>query len=124
MRKKHGQTPLHQASCAGHIDVITQLLDHGADIEAKDSSGNTPLLSAVSYTGGNWVSEKDERTINYLLQHGADIGAANEDGQSAAQLIDLMGYYVNKAGELESKASSHAGKVQDVCQDEDMAGLW
>jgi ankyrin repeat protein len=108
-KNRYGQTPLHQASCAGYIGVIVQLLDHGADLEAKDSSGNTPLLSAMSYIADSWVSEKDERTINYLLEHGADMGAVNEDGQSAAQFIDPKGYYINKAGRLESKTRPQVG---------------
>jgi ankyrin repeat protein len=48
-RNKYGQTPLHKASSTGYIDVVTQLLKHGADMEAKDSSGGTPLL--MPYTG-------------------------------------------------------------------------
>jgi ankyrin repeat protein len=43
-KNKYGWTPLHTASCAGYIDVVTKLLDYGADMEAKDSSGRTPLL--------------------------------------------------------------------------------
>jgi len=91
--------------------VIVQLLDHGADLEAKDSSGNTPLLSIISYIADSWVSEKDERTINYLLERGADMEAVDEDGQSAAQLVDLKGYCVNEVGKLKSKTRSHVGQM-------------
>jgi ankyrin repeat protein len=123
-KNKYGQTPLHQANYAGYIDVIAQLLKHSADIEAKNSSGKTPLLSAMFYTGCSWVSKKDEQTVNCLLERGADMGAANEEIQSAAQLIDLNGYYINEAGKLELGTGYHAGQVQDICKDEDIVDLW
>ena len=44
-------TPLHFAvihGTGGRLTAIRTLLQHGADIEARDSLGNTPLLSAAS----------------------------------------------------------------------------
>jgi ankyrin repeat protein len=29
-------TPLHYAARRGHVDIVSMLLDRGADIEAKD----------------------------------------------------------------------------------------
>ena len=38
--KKSGWTPLHVHVQAGRkVDVVTELLRHGADIEAKDNNG-------------------------------------------------------------------------------------
>jgi len=39
-----GQKPLHLACEKGHPRVVTRLLDAGADIEARDSLGRTPLM--------------------------------------------------------------------------------
>jgi truncated hemoglobin YjbI len=41
-------TALHMAARRGNTDVITALLDEGADIEARDSAGETPLRRAVN----------------------------------------------------------------------------
>jgi ankyrin repeat protein len=41
-------TALHMAARRGNVDVIGALLDGGADIEARDSAGETPLRRAVN----------------------------------------------------------------------------
>ncbi|RZL97439.1 MAG: ankyrin repeat domain-containing protein, partial [Variovorax sp.] len=39
-----GNTALHEAALAGHVGIAGALLDAGADIEARDGQGRTPLL--------------------------------------------------------------------------------
>jgi ankyrin repeat protein len=36
---KHGQTPLHEASSVGHIELIQFLIHHGADITVQFEDG-------------------------------------------------------------------------------------
>jgi ankyrin repeat protein len=38
-----GLTPLLEASGLGHVQVVNDLLEHGADIQAQTTSGSTPL---------------------------------------------------------------------------------
>ena len=38
-----GDTPLHASLTAGNVDVVKYLIEKGANIEAKDEEGNTPL---------------------------------------------------------------------------------
>ncbi|VDM91840.1 unnamed protein product [Litomosoides sigmodontis] len=40
------RTPLMEACCAGHSDIVKHLLDHGADINAVSATKNTPLIYA------------------------------------------------------------------------------
>lgn len=123
-RNKYGQTPLHTASSAGRTGVVSKLLDHGADLEAKDGSGATPLLSATTYRMYTQFLENEEQTINCLLERGADMSAANGDGQSAAKLIDIKGYYIDETGKLGLKAGHDAKEARDVSNEENVVYLW
>ncbi|CAN0204234.1 unnamed protein product, partial [Laminaria digitata] len=42
-KSKIGHTPLHLACRFGHLPVVVVLLAEGAEINARDSDGNTPL---------------------------------------------------------------------------------
>ncbi|KAG9398923.1 hypothetical protein AC1031_014007 [Aphanomyces cochlioides] len=55
-----------------HLDVVKELLAHGASIEAADNSCLTPLITASGIGHLDVVKE--------LLAHGALIEAANKDG--------------------------------------------
>jgi ankyrin repeat protein len=57
-------TALHMAARRGNVDVIGALLDGGADLEARDSAGDTPLRRAVN-------CNKVE-AVRLLLSRGAD----------------------------------------------------
>jgi ankyrin repeat protein len=48
-----GLTPLHEAARWGWNDVVRFLVEHGADLQAKDSRGMTPVDSAMGKAGGN-----------------------------------------------------------------------
>jgi uncharacterized protein len=41
--RTNGETPLHRAAAFGNAEAIQLLLDAGAVLEARDSSGDTPL---------------------------------------------------------------------------------
>ena len=63
VKNKHGDTPLHHAVSYGDSELVKILLDHGADINAKDNRGQTPLKSARR--------RKKEEIVKLLLKHGA-----------------------------------------------------
>src|SRR5947207_4014133 len=49
-RDSDGSTPLHCAAWKGHSEVVALLLDHGADVNARnhnDHWGDTPLHAAA-----------------------------------------------------------------------------
>ncbi|CAH0028155.1 unnamed protein product [Clonostachys rhizophaga] len=82
-------TPLHFVACGTHFwhaDAVTYLLSHGADIEAKNKDGQTPLLCAIStqHPNGFWK----ERTIKQLLDHGANPNFIAESGASCLAEAD------------------------------------
>jgi ankyrin repeat protein len=57
----------------GHVQVVVELLGHGADIESKDNTGNTPLHRASG--------EDHLLVVKALLSSGADLLAANNQGK-------------------------------------------
>ena len=73
-------TPLHFASRDHRADIALTLLDAGANIDATDIFGNTPLWRAVATFRG------DLKTIDLLLQRGADPKKQNRRGVSAIDL--------------------------------------
>jgi ankyrin repeat protein len=48
-----GQTPLHGASFWGWNEVVQYLVDHRANLAAKDLKGMSPVDSAMGRAGGN-----------------------------------------------------------------------
>lgn len=65
-----GDTPLHWPCHNGHTDIVTMLLDHGADIEADEINcyGGKPL---------HWASEHEPRIVELLLERGAEVDSRN-----------------------------------------------
>lgn len=59
--------PLHMAARRGHADFAAALVRHGANIEARDSNGETPLRRAVN-------CNKVE-VVRVLIEMGADPNA-------------------------------------------------
>lgn len=78
-----GYTALHHAAIAGHVEVVSILLEHGEGVDSKGQDGATPLRCAVQegHTGvvalllakGGSVEDKDEDDLT-LLHCAADAG--------------------------------------------------
>ena len=66
--ERRGQTALMWAAAEGHAAVVRALLDAGADLHARLSSGFTPLLFAVR--------EGRLDVVRVLLNAGADVNEA------------------------------------------------
>jgi ankyrin repeat protein len=98
-------TPLHIAIAFADgtlvrrtLQIVAALLDHGADIEAKDGAGKMPLLLAISTR-----LYSNEKVVNYLLDRGADPHAVDSSGKSATQLADHKHYMFGRTGKFERK---------------------
>ena len=72
---KHGASALHLATHFGLDKIVTQLLQKGADPNAKDSNGATPLILAAQ-TGNAVVARA-------LVQEGVSINATDNIGGTA-----------------------------------------
>ena len=69
---EYNYTPLHTASLDGRTPVVDLLIDHGADLEAKNRIGSTPLHCAAQ--------EGHLATAQLLVTRGARTDAAKRDG--------------------------------------------
>ena len=69
-----------------HFDIIKLLIDCGAEINAVDNCGNTPLHYLCTY---NWSNGLDahctiEKFFETFISAGAHIDATNVEGESVA----------------------------------------
>jgi ankyrin repeat protein len=115
-----GWTPLHLAAFFGHPELAGELLDRGANVNARSTNAmrNTPLHAAVAgrkaavvkvlvergadvnaRQEGGWTAlhgaaqNGDREIVEALLANGADTGARAENNQAALDLALLKGQH-------------------------------
>ena len=84
----HGISLLHIAVRANHIELVKLLLREGADVNASEEDGETPLHWATAQKDGYEIA----RT---LVENGADIGNVTVDGRTPLHTI-----YTNTVGSM------------------------
>lgn len=104
-------TPLLIASYWGSVDAVKVLVENGADIHHKNSSGNTALHKAC---------EKDQfDVIKYLISQGADINLKNNYDMTPVDMtksLDVKKFIVN---EYVQKQEKDASSMLFVCKEND-----
>src|SRR5919106_4016472 len=79
-RDHAGSTLLHHATAFGSIETMTLLLDRGADVNAKNRRGATPLHWAVH----------DEAKVRLLLSRGATVNVKQNEGRTPLLLAATL----------------------------------
>lgn len=83
-RDAEGYTGLHHACKKGNTDVAKLLLDNGADVNAVNKDGATPLALACQYG--------HDQTVHYLVkQRRADTGIPDKQGSTAHHISSING---------------------------------
>ena len=102
-----GQTPLHHA---GNVDVAKYLIEKGADIEAKDEDGNTPLnRRAIFCVRDNIPAQPEIDIAKYLIDMGAQIEAKNFLGETPLHTAaeynspELVNYLIERGAQVNTK---------------------
>jgi ankyrin repeat protein len=71
------------AASANNVEEVSRLVSVGADVDAKGSSGWTPL---------HWASLKGHvQVVNELVEHGADTEVRSDDGWTALHFTCVQG---------------------------------
>ena len=91
---KAGNTALNLAAQKQkNIKLLSSLLDHGANVDAADSNGNTLLIYGVT--------KNNRAMVRVALQHGADLNHANKDGDTALMAaednLEMINYLLEEA---------------------------
>ena len=105
--KSSRETMLHICAIHGEVDVARVLLRNGADANAKNDRGETPLYTSV-YTSGFKHLYMSLDMVGVLLRNGANVDAKGTDGTvlnlcagrgytGLAELLLLHGADINNA---------------------------
>jgi ankyrin repeat protein len=77
----NGGTPLHSAAGSNKKENVILFINLGANVNARDTKGNTPLMTASRFYA----------SVEALIQAGADINARNNEGKTALILSTQYG---------------------------------
>jgi len=88
---------LHLASSKGKTEIVRLLLDCGANANAEDKNGSTPLHLASS--------EGETETVRLLLDRGAIADVMNKEGRTPLQVAMAF------SEEIVEMLTEHGAKV-------------
>ena len=69
-----GQTVLHLACSAGHLEMVNFLLERGANVDAVDDDGWTPIFYAIT--------EDYLKIVSVLIKYDCDVNVIDKQGYS------------------------------------------
>ena len=82
---RFGDTPLHFAATEGNIILIDSLISKGADINARNDEGMTPLMAAI-------IREKKD-SLEHLIKRGARINVETSEKLTPLHVALSRGFY-------------------------------
>lgn len=85
-------TPLHKAALTGNKYLVKIFLDYGADINARDYVGATPLVCASVHSPAAYTVEEKKEIIELLLAKGAEINSKDNQGETPLHLSINYGF--------------------------------
>lgn len=113
---KDGNTPLHLAVKEGKADLVSRLVAKGADVNARDGKGCTPLFYA-----------KSREVAELLITKGADVNAKRKNGSTPLHAQANLGHadvaelLISRGANVNAKNKSgttplHQAKSREVAE--------
>jgi hypothetical protein len=110
-KDEQGDRALALACLFGHSACARLLIDHGADVHAKDNYQNSGLLIAARCG--------DLSCVKLLVQHGADMYCQDNDGLTPLMGSTIEGHLTIAQYLLEQKADVHHRIAEGKFKNED-----
>ncbi|MBO7244293.1 MAG: ankyrin repeat domain-containing protein [Alphaproteobacteria bacterium] len=96
----------------GYVDFFNNywkkaelLIRYGANINAKDKNGKTPLMEAVQ--------QRSFGAVKFLIQNGADVNLADEKGETAVMQV-VQDWYLNNIQIKNNKGMLTVDETQEI----------
>jgi hypothetical protein len=75
-------TPLHLACCTRDLESVRVLLDHGANVNARDNHDQTPLHQVLTHLLFKHNPKDRFGVAQLLVERGADVNARDSDHET------------------------------------------
>lgn len=76
--KRHSLSTVHHAVFVNSVEIVSLLLDHGAEVNARNVAGYTPL---------HWAARAGKMACaRLLLERGADLDAVSNKGETVVDM--------------------------------------
>ncbi len=99
-----GITPLMYSATVGSAGAMRMLIDHGADVNARNAFGSTALM---------W-SATDLEKVRLLVEHGADVNIASKAGRTALLIAagsnpsaEIVRYLIAHGADVKATDATH-----------------
>ena len=83
VHEKCSRSALHLAAGSGNSELVQMILERNPEVDARNSQGETPLLTASS--------DGNPAVVQLLLDHGADPHVHDKDGKTALDKAGTLG---------------------------------